>query len=398
MLHRMNLIPRYNWDFDLKQLVKSVSYIIGSSNSDNNYIREIFKNEPIYSTSGRTSLYIILKSLGLKKGSGIGVPLFCCPVVFEAISEAHLKPVFIDIDESDYTLDIIDLEKKKNNLSALVVVHMFGNVAKLDEISNLCKNIPIIEDCAQSLFSRYKNTYTGLVSSISFFSFRTGKYISAGEGSVIFCQDLILHSKIRESVEELRDWKFFEEILYSILTYVKSLLYKRPFYGTVGYPLGKLLDKKLNLTAKSGLSLKKIAKSHKNIINDRIDNFISSIELQRENSLYYLKKLNLKNADFIHEQNDSYYNYYQFPLKFKNKQQRDWMADYLFKYNIDTAKYLDEVLAIVKEQYHYAGDCPIAEKCSQNVLIIPNYYTLSKKDIDHIIKILDEGDKILSDL
>lgn len=398
MLHKRNLIPRYNWDFNLRQFVKSLCYVMGYSSSDNNCISDFFKNAPIYSTSGRTSLYVILRALQLKKGSGIGVPLFCCPVVFETISEAQLEPVFIDIDESDYNLDIADLEKKKNSLSALVVVHMFGNVAKLDQATNICKNIPIIEDCAQSLFSKYQNTYTGLLSPISFFSFRTGKYISAGEGSVIFCQDPILHKKISETVEKLDDWNFIEEFMFCIITYVKSILYKRPFYGTLGYPLGKVLDKKLNLTSKYGLRLKKIAKSHKNLINDRIHKFARCIEIQRRNSLYYLDNLKLKNVDFMHEKTDDYCNYYQFPLRFKSKKERNWMADYLFKHNVDTAKYLDEVLAIVKEQYRYAGDCPRAERCSQNVLIIPNYYTLSQEDIEYIVKVLREGDKILCDL
>ena len=119
----------------------------------------------------------------------VGVPLFCCSVVFDAICQAGLTPRFIDSSVDDYNLSIEDLQKKRSGLAAVVPVHMFGKPADMDAIDAAAEGIPVIEDCAQSLLSTYKGRLTGLLSTVSFFSFRCGKYISAGEGSAIICRD-----------------------------------------------------------------------------------------------------------------------------------------------------------------------------------------------------------------
>src|SRR5712691_8289746 len=55
-------------------------------------------------TSGRASLYLLLKSLGLRPGSRIGVPLFVCDAVFEAVVRAGHRPVFLDVDPTTMVL------------------------------------------------------------------------------------------------------------------------------------------------------------------------------------------------------------------------------------------------------------------------------------------------------
>ena len=161
-------------------------------------IENIFGQKPIFTTAGRTSLYAILKSLSLPPGSLVGVPLFCCDVVFDSIRRAGFVPRFIDVESYNYNLSASDLEKKREDLAALIVVHMFGHPAHMDEIRKVAAGIPIIEDCAHSLFSKYKGTYTGLLSTASFFSFRSGKYVSAGEGSAILSRDRLLLESIAE--------------------------------------------------------------------------------------------------------------------------------------------------------------------------------------------------------
>ena len=90
------------------------------------------------------------------------------------------------------------LEKKREDLAALIVVHMFGHPAHMDEIRKVAAGIPIIEDCAHSLFSKYKGTYTGLLSTASFFSFRSGKYVSAGEAARFYREIRLLLESIAE--------------------------------------------------------------------------------------------------------------------------------------------------------------------------------------------------------
>ena len=389
----IGLIPRYNWDYGIRDFIRASSAVIGFSNYQEDKLKKAFGQKPILTTSGRTSLYTILKSLDLPAGAGVGVPLFCCSVVFDAIKRADLIPIFLDIDLDDFNLSASDLKKKVSLLSAIIIVHMFGHPADIESIKHVAGKIPVIEDCAQSLFSKYRGEYTGFLASASFFSFRSGKYISAGEGSTIFCKDKILREKISKFVENLHRQNLRQELLHCATTYVKSTLYKRPWYGTIGYPIGRHLDKKLNLTAKSGFKPRGIAKSDLCIINERIENFALKIKHQRENALYLLNNIKLKNIFFPHERQGCLSNYYQFAIRFNNQKERDLMARYLWRNGIDSPKYLDEVIDVVKRRFGYGGDCPNAEKCSKTVLIIPNHYKLVRENIEFIAGCLNDSNK-----
>jgi len=388
---KIAMIPRYNWDYKLFDFVKSASASFKSNGEIEQILEKIFNKEPIFTTSGRTSLYAILKSLNLPEQSKVGVPLYCCPVVFEAIRQANLVPEFIDINLEDHNLSVSDLKKKEKLLSALVVVHMFGHPADMDAISNICKDIPIIEDCAQSLFSKYKGFYTGFLSTASFFSFRSGKYLSAGEGSAIFTRDPLLGKSLKRLIEDFNTWPKIRQIIHCTSTYIKSSFYRRPLYGIIGYPIGRVLDRKFNLTGKSGFKLNKIAASDIKIVNDRIENFLEKIKKQRENSFYFLERIKKPNVILPYEKENCWSNYYQFAVRFSRTEERNNYADFFLKNGIDTAKYLDDVIDTARDFYNYRGDCPNTEDCSKKVLIIPNYYTLSKADLDHIVNCFNKG-------
>ena len=222
------LIPRYNWDYGLKELAAAFGSILGIGSREEGVWEEVFGSRPILTTSGRASLFTILKALELPDGAGVGVPLFCCHVVFDAIRQAGLAPVFLDIDPDDYNLSVEDVSKKRGRLSAVVAVHMFGQPADMDSLLERCGEIPVIEDCAQALFSEYKGRRVGSGAPVSFFSFRSGKYISAGEGSAIFCRDNALRDKIRGLVDRYEDWRWDQQVVHAALTYLMSAFYRPP--------------------------------------------------------------------------------------------------------------------------------------------------------------------------
>jgi perosamine synthetase len=390
-MSKSSLIPRYNWDYLFIDFLKAAAASLKDRSYDQESFARIFGATPIYTVSGRASLYTILKALNLKEGSNVGVPLFCCPVVFDAIIQARLVPKFIDIGSDDYNISAVDIERKRKELSAVIVPHMFGFPADMDSIHAVCGNIPIIEDCAHSLFSMYKSKYTGTLSTASFFSFRSGKYISAGEGSVIIAHDKSLSDKIKEMVSTYQKKKIHQEILHCASTYVKSQLYNRPWYGTLGFPIGMRLDKKLNLSDKTGFATGKIAKSDLEILCARLPDFQKKIEKQRENSLYLLEKIKLSHIALPKEKPHCKSNYYQLVLRFLSSDQRDMMADYLFRSGIDSAKYLDDISIVARNLYGYRGDCITSELCSKRILAIPNHYTLTKEDLDHIASALNQG-------
>lgn len=389
IFHKMSLLPRYNWDYTFSDYCRSLPSAFNKPAEMEDTLEELFGRRPVLTTSGRVSQYLILKSLNLPEGSSVGVPLFVCPIVFEAVHQAGLVPAFLDIDIDDYTISIEDLERKKDSLSAVVPVHMFGHPADMDGILAVCVNLPVIEDCAQALFSTYKGELLGLKSAASFFSFRSGKYLSAGEGSAIFSRDPALYESIKRSAGELREWSAFEELVHCTSVFVKSTLYHRPWYGLLGKPVGTMLDRRFNLTAKTGLKLYNISRSDRRTINGKIKSLSMKIGRQRQNSHYYLNNITLQEVSLPREKPGCASNFFQFAIRLPNQELRDSLAEYLFGHGIDSAKYLDEVVDIARKDYGYAGDCPNAELCSKTVLVIPNHYTLNQSDLEKMVSVIN---------
>jgi dTDP-4-amino-4,6-dideoxygalactose transaminase len=126
------------------------------------------------------------------------------------------------------------------------------------------------------------------------------------------------------------------------------------------------------------------------IIQERIEPFFIKIRRQRENALYLLKNLKIKGVRFPLEKRDCLSNYYQFAIKFRNQTERDKMAEHLWNRGIDTAKYLDDIVDAASTGAGYQGDCSHAEEASKTALIVPHYYSLRNKDLEFIMKSLNE--------
>jgi perosamine synthetase len=389
------LIPRYNWDYGFRDMVFALLPMSSRCFDPVQAVSDALGQKPLTTTSGRVSLYLILKSLELAPEGGVGVPLFCCPVVFETIQQAGLAPVFMDIDDVDFCISTTTLQTKIRQIDAVIIVHMFGNVADTPSLNKLSESRPLIEDCAHSLYSKRNGLYTGFSGTCSFFSFRSGKYVSAGEGSAMYCNDPVVWERLKELTDQLPSWRRLGQALHAVMVFLKSLFYRRPLYGLVGYPLGRKMDKTFNLTAKEGLHLRKMAKSDAKIIVHRLAPYRDKIMRQRANSLYMLSRLRMRNAVLPHERVGCESNFYQFAVRFSSQKHRDAAADFLFSRGIDTAKYADGVPELARRHFGYHGDCPVAERCCRTTLVVPNHYTLSQEDIDYIADSLQEVDSHL---
>jgi dTDP-4-amino-4,6-dideoxygalactose transaminase len=306
--------------------------------------------------------------------------------VFDAIARAGLRPAFIDIEPETFTIAPDDLAKKSKRLQAIIAVHMFGHQADMAAVNAVAGGTPVIEDCAQGLLSACGNNYAGNSGTAAFFSFRSGKYISAGEGSAITARSPGLLDAIGKTVKRFPDWKIAQSLLHCTATYIKSALYRRPLYGTLGRPLGRRLDAKLNLTAKSGVLLRQISPADHHLIEYRLLSIREKINRQRELALYYLNVIALRGVTLPFEKPGHRSTYYQFALRTGGQKERDGLAAHLADRNIDSAKYLDDVAVVAGERFGYAGECPVAERCAKTTLTIPNYYTLSNDDAVHIAR------------
>jgi len=148
--------------------------------------------------SARAVVIVAIQALSIRPGSRIGVPLYCCPVVFKAIRAADCVPRVTDIDTETFCLSSEDLRANRSGIDALVAVHMFGNLCDMPKVLEIMDGTPVIEDCAQSLGSKLEGRACRSFGDISFFSFRSGKYLFVGEGGAQFSENKDLRVRMSD--------------------------------------------------------------------------------------------------------------------------------------------------------------------------------------------------------
>jgi len=151
-------------------------------------------------TSGTSSLHAAIASLGLKQNDEVLIPALTYIADASVVIQEHAKPVFVDVSQKDFNIAPADVLKKiTRNTKALIVVHMYGQPARMDELRQIAKEnkLILIEDCAQAAGAKYKNKLIGSFGDISCFSFYQTKHIVCGEGGLIATDNTIYANILR---------------------------------------------------------------------------------------------------------------------------------------------------------------------------------------------------------
>lgn len=147
--------------------------------------------------SGTAALHLALLALEIGAGDEVVIPSFVCQALLNAVRYVGAVPVPADINGETFNIDVRDLARRlTKKTKAVIVPHMFGLPADIREIVTL--GIPVIEDCAQSLGSRYRGGPTGSFGVLSVFSFYATKVICTGEGGMVAANDQRLINKIKD--------------------------------------------------------------------------------------------------------------------------------------------------------------------------------------------------------
>ena len=386
----IDLLPTEHWEYKLSDIIRGLSAVF-NSNKQSEMLAIPGLGNCIPTRSGRAGLIASIKALHLPHDARIGVPLYCCPVVFKAIKAVGYTPRFIDIEPATYCMSADDLSRKRSEIDAVIPVHMFGNMCDIPSLQEAAQGIPIIEDCAQSLGSKLDGHMAGSFGTIAAFSFRSGKYLSVGEGGALFSNHADIRSRLSELIAAMPTPNITEECAHVAVTYIRSILRSKPLYGLVGYPLWKIYNKKVDYFAKSPIFLTQIYKADLAITGIRLKLLNYAIERQRTNADFYLSTLKLDPGMLCFEKPGTFYNRYLFPILFHSSEQRDFFAEYLHNLKIDTSKPYKDIADIAATHYEYTGDCPQAEQVAKRVLVIPSYYSLKKREVQNIAECLNTG-------
>lgn len=172
---------------------------------------------------GTAALHLAVKLAGVKQGDKV----FCSDMTFDATVNPVVYeggvPIFIDTEYDTWNMDPVALEKAFElypEVKVVVVVHLYGVPAKMDEIRKICKkyNAVIIEDAAESFGATYKGVQTGTFGSYNCISFNGNKIITGSAGGMLLTDDQEAAEKVRKWATQSREnapWYQHEELGYN---------------------------------------------------------------------------------------------------------------------------------------------------------------------------------------
>ncbi|MDP6686136.1 MAG: DegT/DnrJ/EryC1/StrS family aminotransferase [Candidatus Omnitrophota bacterium] len=307
--------------------------------------------------SGTDALFLACMACGIKEGDEVIVMPYTYIATTLAISMTGAKPVFVDIDEETYNIDVSNIEKAvTKKTKAILPVHLYGHPVDMDSLLRVAKKhkLRVIEDCAQAHGALYKNKKVGSFGDAACFSFYPTKNLGAfGDAGIAVTNS----EEIKSRLTSLRDYG------------------RRGRYEHVIKGYNSRID-----TLQAAILRKKL--KYLDAWNDK----------RRENASIYTKLFKERKLDIILPCEAEYvrhvYHLYAVRVKNRNKVLEDLMAKgvrTLIHYPIPI--HLQEAY---KDLGYKKGDFPVAEKCCNEILSLPMYPELEAQDIKYVVDTMEE--------
>lgn len=305
--------------------------------------------------NGTDALQIALMSLDLQEGDEVILPAFTYIATAEVIALLKIKPVLVDVNETDFNISVESIKNAiTNKTKCIVPVHLFGQAATMQEILECAKqhNLYVIEDCAQSIGADYIFTdgskkKAGTISDIGTLSFFPTKNLAAfGDGGAIICKNEELAKRIKMIANHGQSKKYHHEII----------------------GVNSRLD---SLQAA--------------ILNVKLNYLNSYTEKRQEIAKVYDAELGKIEGLIIPQRStNSTHVFHQYTLRVLNNQ-RDQLKSYLYDKGIPSMIYYPmPVHHQVAYQNILHSDLKISEQLSKEVLSIPIHTELSDEEIQYI--------------
>lgn len=307
-------------------------------------------------TNGHMALELALQSLNLR-GEVITTP-FTFASTTHAIVRSGLEPVFCDIKEDDYTIDVSKIENLiTDRTCAIMPVHVYGNICDVEKIDRIAHTygLKVIYDAAHAFGETFHGQGVGSLGDASVFSFHATKVFNSIEGGAVCFED-----------------KELEEILYELKNF--------GIHGPEDVTAVGANAKMNEFCAAMG------------ICNLRhVDEEIEKRRIVAERYRMHLEEV--EGIQLNIEQKDVRSNYAYFPVLFEEEVfgvNRDFIFEKLAENGIGARKYfypLTNAFTAFHGQYNVMNT-PIALHISERILTLPMYADLALEDVDRICDII----------
>lgn len=167
--------------------------------------------------SGTDALLVALRALGVGPGDEVVIPTFTFFATAGVVSNLGARPVFVDVEEDTYNIDVRGLEKAlSKKTKAIMPVHLFGQCADLDAIFKIASEhgVPVVEDAAQSLSAKFGDRHAGTMGVLGCYSFFPTKNLGClGDGGLIVTDDDKLAALVRKLKNHGAEPKYYHQMV-----------------------------------------------------------------------------------------------------------------------------------------------------------------------------------------
>ncbi len=300
-------------------------------------------------SSGTDALLLALMAIGLQPGDEVITTPFTFIATAEVISFLKAKPVFVDIDDNTYNIDVTKIEEKiTDKTKAIIPVHLYGQPVDMDELNDIAKkhNLYVIEDAAQAIGAEYKDKKVCGLGDMGCLSFFPSKNLGGyGDGGMITTNN-----------EDLKDKLLMLRNHGSAKKYVHQII------GT-----NARLD-----TLQAAILLVKIK-----YIEEWNNNRIRIANRYSENLKKYVR------VPFIRSDRKAIFHQYTI-----RTDKRDDLQQFLFEQGIPTAIHYPIPLH-KQEAFKYLdyndGDFPVSENLAKEVISLPMFPEMTEEQQDMVI-------------
>lgn len=345
-------------DKAIKHIFEKGEFILGEEvrNLENEFSSFCNARFAIGVSSGTASLHLALLVCGVGSGDEVITVPHTFIATAEAITYTGARPVFIDIEEGTYNIDVSKIEEKINkHTKAILPVHLYGQPVDMDPIIELAKryNLKVIEDAAQAHGAEYKGKKVGSLGDVGCFSFYPGKNLGAyGDGGMVVTNSEVIAEKVRM----LRDHGRKEKYIHLIEGYSYRLDNLQAAILRVKL---KRLDKWTELRIKHAELYRKLLKDEEEIRLPICKDWAKHV--------YHLFVIRTKRRDdlgkWLNTKEVSSGIHYPLPLHLQN-----------------AYEYLG----------YKRGSFPVTERCVGEILSLPMFPELSEEEIEYVAEKIKE--------
>lgn len=304
--------------------------------------------------NGTDALTISLLALGLQRGDEVIVPVFNYVAAAEAVEILGLTTVFVDASDENFNVEAEKIEEKiTSKTKAIIVTHLFGLSAKIDQIVGLARKykISVIEDIAQAVGAEFNHKKVGTYGEVGCISFFPTKNLACfGDGGAIITNNEVIAEKARMIANHGQTGKYEHKI--------------------IGF--NSRLD-----TLQAAVLNVQILYLEENLSKRR---FIAN---QYRDGLKDITEICLPD-----EQEGSLHTFNQYCILLKNKEQRQNLYNELRNAGIGVMIYYPKALHLQEAFSRYQfkeNEFPVAEDLCNRVLSIPIFPNLPEEQLQYII-------------